>query len=135
MRRPEAPGSRPRTAPPARERGGPVELTVPGSKSLTLRALVAAALAAGHSPLEGPLELTAGESGAVLRFLLALCARGRGSYRIATRGRLAARPIDDLAAALAAAGARLTAGTRGWSVRAGERGSAFTSIALPAVRS
>ena len=126
-----------------------LELTAPGSKSATLRALVAAAFASGESRIRGgldcddvsrmraaltalgavsedeeggeirvggtagklrpgPLTLDAGESGAVLRFLLAvIAAAGRGSYRLAVHGRLGERPTGEMDAVLGALGATL----------------------------
>lgn len=126
---------------------GPVELemNVPGSKSLTNRALLVAALAEGESVLEGALaaedtrvmaaalrtlgidveeeggdlrvhgrggrvpvpsaELDLRLSGTSIRFLAALCALGRGPYRLDGVARMRERPIEDLLYALRALGA------------------------------
>jgi 3-phosphoshikimate 1-carboxyvinyltransferase len=114
----------------------------PGSKSITNRALVAAALADGESRLTGVLdsrdtqvmidglhrlgipvdhdaaaavatvrgcggrppaetaELRLENSGTSIRFLTAVCALGRGTYRLDGNERMRQRPIGDLAAAL-----------------------------------
>jgi 3-phosphoshikimate 1-carboxyvinyltransferase len=120
---------------------------VPGSKSLTNRALIQAALADGRSILREALfsedtelmiaalrtlgirieadpnarqitiegcggqipasdgDLFCGNSGTTLRFCTALCALGRGSYRLDGVERMRARPIGPLVEALRAAGA------------------------------
>ena len=129
---------------------GPVSgtVTVPGSKSLTNRALVVAALATGRSTLRGALfsddteacmdglrqlgigieadptqariavegaggtipaataELDVRYSGTTARFLTAVAAAGRGVYRFDGAQRMRERPMGDLPAVLAAAGAR-----------------------------
>ena len=116
----------------------------PGSKSITNRALVCAALARGTSRLSGALDsqdtrvmaaglsalgigvvadweqgvlqvdgqggtIPAGEatidcaaSGTTIRFLSAVCALGRGTYRLDGTARMRQRPIGDLLAALRA---------------------------------
>lgn len=120
--------------------GKPLDATIrpPGSKSLTNRALVAAALAEGNSDLRGALdsedtrvmidglrrlgiaievdlpnsrlgiqgcagqlpsataELFAANSGTTIRFLTALVALGRGTYRLDGNARMRERPIQDL---------------------------------------
>jgi 3-phosphoshikimate 1-carboxyvinyltransferase len=127
---------------------GPVRATVrpPGSKSITNRALVCAALARGESLLTGALEsedtqvmlealgrlgidvqrdpaaatvrvsgcdgqlpasgadLFVGNSGTTMRFLTALVALGRGTFRLDGVPRMRARPIGDLLEALVALG-------------------------------
>jgi len=119
---------------------GPVRGSIrpPGSKSITNRALVCAALAEGHSTLTGALasedtqvmieslrrlgleiehasetgvvgvsgcggripspgaELYVANSGTSMRFLTALVALGRGSFRIDGTARMRQRPIQDL---------------------------------------
>lgn len=129
--------------------GGPVRgtVTVPGSKSLTNRALVVAALATGQSTLRSALfsddteacldglvrlgigieaepahariavegaggtipaataELDVRYSGTTARFLTAVAAAGRGVYRFDGAQRMRERPMGDLPAVLAAAGA------------------------------
>ena len=129
---------------------GPVRgtVTVPGSKSLTNRALVVAALATGRSTLGGAqfsddteacmdglmrlgigieadpaqariavegaggtipaeaAELDVRYSGTTARFLTAVAAAGRGVYRFDGAQRMRERPMGDLPAVLAAAGAR-----------------------------
>jgi 3-phosphoshikimate 1-carboxyvinyltransferase len=129
---------------------GPVRgtVTVPGSKSLTNRALVVAALATGRSTLRGALfsddteacldglmrlgirveadpsraciavggaggripaaaaELDVRYSGTTARFLTAVAAAGRGVYRFDGAERMRERPMGDLPAVLARAGAR-----------------------------
>ena len=129
---------------------GPVRgtVTVPGSKSLTNRALVVAALATGRSTLRGAqfsddteacmdglmrlgigieadpahariavegaggtipaeaAELDVRYSGTTARFLTAVAAAGRGVYRFDGAQRMRERPMGDLPAVLAAAGAR-----------------------------
>ncbi|MDE0220668.1 MAG: 3-phosphoshikimate 1-carboxyvinyltransferase [Spirochaetaceae bacterium] len=129
---------------------GPVSgtVTVPGSKSLTNRALVVAALATGRSTLGGAqfsddteacmdglmrlgigiesdpahariavegaggtipadvAELDVRYSGTTARFLTAVAAAGRGVYRFDGAQRMRERPMGDLPAVLAAAGAR-----------------------------
>ena len=114
----------------------------PGSKSITNRALVCAALAEGTSTLTGALDsedtrvmveslgrlgirveshdagqklvvhgcggeipakdadLFVGNSGTTIRFLTALCALGRGTYRLDGIPRMRERPIGDLLDAL-----------------------------------
>jgi 3-phosphoshikimate 1-carboxyvinyltransferase len=127
---------------------GPVhaEPCLPGSKSITSRALVLAALADGVSTIEGALfsddtnymasalqalgfevakdpsrrviqvrghggripadhaDLYVGNAGTAARFLTAMVALGRGSYRIDGNDRMRARPIEPLLAALRALG-------------------------------
>jgi len=118
---------------------------VPGSKSLTNRALVIAALADGVSRLSGTLvaedsevlvralsslgfrveargsrvdvhglagrvparsaDLDVRLSGTSMRFLTALCALGKGRYRLDGNARMRERPIQDLLSALEALGA------------------------------
>jgi len=120
---------------------------VPGSKSLTNRALLLAALADGRSTLEGALfsedtelmaaalrtlgvsvdtdpqrctmvvegcrgqipatdaDLFCGNSGTTLRFCTALCALGRGAYRLDGVERMHARPIGPQVDALRELGA------------------------------
>jgi 3-phosphoshikimate 1-carboxyvinyltransferase len=122
-------------------------LHVPGSKSLTNRALIVAALAEGASTLQGALdsddtrvmveslgrlgiavahdtaaatigvtgcggkipsdhaELFVANSGTSLRFLTALAALGRGTYRLDGTPRMRERPVADLLQALAGLGA------------------------------
>jgi 3-phosphoshikimate 1-carboxyvinyltransferase len=128
---------------------GPVRGRVrpPGSKSITNRALVCAALARGTSTLTGALDsedtrvmieslgqlgiriesrdsgqtlivhgcggeipagqadLFVGNSGTTIRFLAAVCALGRGTYRLDGVERMRQRPIGDLVAALRQLGA------------------------------
>jgi 3-phosphoshikimate 1-carboxyvinyltransferase len=121
----------------------------PGSKSITNRALVCAALAEGESTLSGALdsedtqvmvaalrelgiaveasdgghtlrvqgcggkipasraELFVANSGTTMRFLTAVCALGRGEYRLDGVARMRERPIGDLVEALRQAGVRL----------------------------
>lgn len=123
---------------------GPVKGTVrpPGSKSLTNRALVIAALADGLSEIQGVLDsrdtrvmldslrklgigveeqpdaavvritgcggqipvpnadLYLENSGTSIRFLTAMCALGRGRYRLDGNDRMRQRPIADLLSAL-----------------------------------
>lgn len=127
----------------------------PGSRSITNRALVVAAMAEGESVLEavglsddtrvcaealrtigigvgvdeagrrirvsgcggsvpvGPTEICTGESGTATRFITALVAAGRGTYRVDGAPRMRERPIQDLLDGLAALGvrARSEAGT------------------------
>ncbi len=136
---------------------GPVTGTVrpPGSRSLTNRALIVAALAEGTSDLTdvgfsgdtrvcaealaalgirvetdeaarririegcagsvppGPRDLWTGDSGTATRFVTALAAAGRGTYRIDGSPRMRQRPIGDLLEGLSALGvrARSEAGT------------------------
>ncbi len=120
---------------------------VPGSKSLTNRALIVAALAKGPSKLTGALDsddtrvmveslgrlgiglthtpedatirvkgcggeipaaeadLYVGNSGTSLRFLTALAATGRGTYRLDGNPRMRERPVADLLQALNGLGA------------------------------
>ena len=119
----------------------------PGSKSLTNRAFIAAALAEGTSTLTGVLDsddtrvmvdglgrlgiavthdraactanvtgcggdvpaksadLFLGNSGTSIRFLTAMCAIGRGTYRLDGNARMRQRPINDLVESLNALGA------------------------------
>jgi len=119
----------------------------PGSKSITNRALICAALADGNSTLLGALDsedtrvmidslgrlgiaikshdrgrtldvhgcggaiptesadLFVGNSGTTIRFLTALCALGRGRYRLDGVERMRERPIGDLLDALHQLGA------------------------------
>ena len=130
--------------------GRPADATVrpPGSKSITNRALVCAALATGHSVLSGALasedtqvmidslgrlgigidvldagqtlrvagcggklpvaaaELYVANSGTTVRFLTALVALGRGTYRLDGTPRMRERPIQDLLDTLAQLGVR-----------------------------
>src|ERR1700749_22481 len=86
----------------------PPELTwrVPGSKSITSRALVLAALAEGESTLEGGLDsggvrppkqpLFVGNSGTTVRFLTALACLVPGSVTLVGDEAMARRPIQDL---------------------------------------
>ncbi|MFM7107438.1 MAG: 3-phosphoshikimate 1-carboxyvinyltransferase, partial [Planctomycetaceae bacterium] len=136
---------------------GPVRGSVrpPGSKSITNRALVCAALARGESVLTGVLDsddtrvMAAGlaalgirivadwprgevrvagsagvipaaeatidcaASGTTMRFLSAVCALGRGAYRLDGTARMRQRPIGDLLAALRDLGVDATAGSPG----------------------
>jgi len=127
----------------------------PGSKSITNRALVCAALAAGDSTLTGALDsqdtrvmaaglealgigvvadwprgvlrvsgaggtVPAGEavldcaaSGTTIRFLSAVCAVGRGTYRLDGTPRMRKRPIGDLLDALRGLGVDATAESPG----------------------
>ena len=124
-------------------------ITPPGSKSLTNRALVLAALADGASTLSNVLfaddtlvmleclgrlgfnvrvdretntarveglagklphdsaDLFCGNSGTTIRFLAALCALGRGQYRLDGIPRMRQRPIGDLVALLKNLGTRI----------------------------
>ena len=121
----------------------------PGSKSLTNRALVIAALADGDSTLSNILiaddtavmldglkrlgykleidpeasrvlihgrsgrvprrkvSLNCGNSGTTIRFLAALCALGKGVYRLDGNERMRARPIGELVDLLTALGANI----------------------------
>ena len=125
----------------------PSRVRVPGSKSLTNRALIVAALASGKSRLTGALdsedtrvmvdglktldvavehdpdaatidvtgctgrvkakgaELFVANSGTSLRFLTALCATGRGTFRLDGTPRMRERPVADLLQALNGLGA------------------------------
>lgn len=125
------------------------EIRPPGSKSLTNRALVVAALADGPSHLTGVLDsrdtqvmldslkrlglhvladsgactveivgcrgkIPVGEanlwlenSGTSIRFLTAMCALGRGIYRLDGNDRMRQRPIDDLLETLAQLGVKV----------------------------
>jgi 3-phosphoshikimate 1-carboxyvinyltransferase len=127
---------------------GPVRGSIrpPGSKSITNRALVCAALAEGESTLRGALDsedtrlmiaalnelgvrvsvhdagatlriagcggkipstkadLFVGNSGTTMRFLTALVALGRGTYRLDGVPRMRERPIGDLVSALRSLG-------------------------------
>jgi 3-phosphoshikimate 1-carboxyvinyltransferase len=140
--------------PPAAVPAG-VSVRVPGSKSLTNRALIVAALAQGESTLTGALdsedtgvmveslrrlgirveqdtaaatirltgcggripareaELFVANSGTSLRFLTAMVALGRGTYRLDGTPRMRRRPAADLLEALNRLGAdaRSDAGT------------------------
>ena len=135
---------------------GPVDATipVPGSKSLTNRALCLAALAAGTSTLRNALfsddthyfgaalqalglevredkaaatitvdgragtlpaaraDLFVGLAGTAARFLTAVLALGSGCYTVDGAPRMRERPMDELLAALAAQGARISAATQ-----------------------
>ena len=126
---------------------GPARVRVPGSKSLTNRALICAALASGKSLLTGALDsedtrvmvealkqlgiavehdpaaatialtgclnrvkaptadLFVANSGTSLRFLTALVATGRGTYRLDGTPRMRQRPVSDLLQALNGLGA------------------------------
>ena len=134
---------------------GPVDadVRVPGSKSLTNRAMCLAALASGTSTLHNALfsddtryfgaalqalgievredteaatisvdgqggaiparkaDLFVGNAGTAARFLTALLALGEGCYTVDGVPRMRERPIDELLAALAAQGARITSDT------------------------
>lgn len=123
---------------------GPIQATIrpPGSKSITNRALICAALADGPSRLLGALDsedtqvmiqalrtlgldvhqdlaaqeirlsgcggripaghaqLHLANSGTSIRFLTAMLALGRGTYRLDGVARMRERPIEDLLAAL-----------------------------------
>ena len=135
---------------------GPIdaEVRVPGSKSLTNRALCLAALAAGTSTLRNALfsddtryfgaalralgitvredpaaaeisvdgrggtlptpraDLFVGNAGTAARFLTAVLALGGGCYTVDGAPRMRERPMDELLAALAAQGARISAATQ-----------------------
>ncbi len=137
--------------------GGPLKATVrpPGSKSITNRALICAALAEGTSTLSGALasddtqvmieglgrlgigvdahdggqtlevagcggrleseggELFVGNSGTTIRFLTALAALGRGTFRLDGVPRMRERPIEDLLDALRQLGADVQSETPG----------------------
>jgi 3-phosphoshikimate 1-carboxyvinyltransferase len=122
------------------------ELRVPGSKSITNRALLIAALAQGESTLEGVLfsddtrymaeawrqlgievredtnaerfvvtgrggavpaeraDLSVGNAGTAMRFLVAALCLGRGQFRIDGSSRMQQRPIQDLLDGLAQLG-------------------------------
>jgi 3-phosphoshikimate 1-carboxyvinyltransferase len=124
--------------PPPIQRPFELEMSPPGSKSLTNRALVLAVLAEGRSVLRnvlvaedtqvmleslsrlgfvlrrredepvievegrggeipsGGAELYCGNSGTTIRFLLALCALGRGSFTLDGNARMRERPIGRL---------------------------------------
>lgn len=126
------------------------KVRVPGSKSLTNRALIVAALADGQSLLTGALdsddtrvmvdslqrlgiavehdaaactikvpgcankipnsevELYVANSGTSLRFLTAMVATGRGTYRLDGTPRMRQRPVSDLLAALNGLGSNAT---------------------------
>jgi 3-phosphoshikimate 1-carboxyvinyltransferase len=182
-----------RTINPAR---GPVTGSIrpPGSRSLTNRALVVAALAAGTSRIDAvglsddtrvcaaalaslgisvtideparritvtgcggrvphggaaatPRDLYTGDSGTATRFITALAAAGRGTYRIDGSERMRLRPIQDLLDALSRLGVRSTSesgtgnppvlletsGLRGGAVEvSGETSSQFLSALLMA---
>lgn len=107
----------------------PVEatVTVPGSKSYTLRALFVAALCDSEPKLTGLLEskdteamqnclrdikngqeeLSAGESGITARFITALACITPGNQRISGKAGLLKRPIGDLVEALRQLGAKI----------------------------
>jgi 3-phosphoshikimate 1-carboxyvinyltransferase len=127
----------------------------PGSKSITNRALVCAALARGDSLLSGTLDsqdtrvmvaglaalgfdleadwprgeirvtgaagavpaaeavLDCAASGTTIRFLSAVCAIGRGTYRLDGTPRMRKRPIGDLLEALRSLGVDATAESPG----------------------
>jgi len=129
------------------EAPAPARLRVPGSKSLTNRALVVAALADGPSTLRGALDsddtrvmvdslrrlgvevvhdadaatievpgaggvmpndradLYVGNSGTSLRFLTAMVAVGRGTYKLDGDARMRQRPVADLLQSLNGLGA------------------------------
>src|SRR6266480_2647664 len=92
-------------SPPSR-----AEVTVPGSKSITNRALVLAALADGETTLRGalwsgdtrenPLELFVGNAGTAARFLSAFVCLGEGVYRLHGVPRMHERPQAALFGAL-----------------------------------
>src|SRR4051812_6444806 len=124
------------------------EITPPGSKSLTNRALVLAALADGASDLTNVLfaddtlvmldslaklgftlhvdrpnhavrvhgrggridqpeaQLFCGNSGTTIRFLTAMCARGRGTFTLDGIARMRQRPIRELVELLKNVGVR-----------------------------
>jgi 3-phosphoshikimate 1-carboxyvinyltransferase len=122
-------------------------ITPPGSKSLTNRALVLAALADGTSRVENVLAaddtavmldglralgfrfdmdgstatvhgqggkvpasragIACGNSGTTIRFLTALCALGRGEYRLDGDARMRRRPVGPLVDLLTPLGARV----------------------------
>ena len=134
----------------------PVDATVsvPGSKSLTNRALCLAALASGTSTLHNALfsddthyfgsalralgievredpdgatisvdgrggalprqraDLFVGLAGTAARFLTAVLALGDGCYTVDGAPRMRERPMDELLSALAAQGARISAGSQ-----------------------
>ncbi|MBN2024986.1 MAG: 3-phosphoshikimate 1-carboxyvinyltransferase [Pirellulales bacterium] len=156
---------------------GPVvgSIRPPGSKSLTNRALVCAALAKGRSRLAGALdsddtrvmldslarlgiaarhdareqtidvdgcagrppaqgaELYVANSGTTVRFLTALVALGRGTFRLDGNPRMRERPIQDLLRALAELGvyARSEAGTGCPPVVVEARGISGGRVAVP----
>jgi 3-phosphoshikimate 1-carboxyvinyltransferase len=104
---------------------GPVDatLTLPGSKSYTHRALMAAALAAGESGIDwqgttirvmgrggrwrpATLPIYLGNSGTSMRFLTALAALGEGEYLLSGTERLCQRPLGELLTALKTIGVR-----------------------------
>jgi 3-phosphoshikimate 1-carboxyvinyltransferase len=130
------------------ERAFRATIAPPGSKSLTNRALVIAALAEGDSTLSNVLfaddtqvmldglqrlgykleiasasvlvhgrggrvpkrkvSLNCGNSGTTIRFLTALCALGKGTYRLDGNERMRERPIAELADLLTALGAKVS---------------------------
>ena len=163
------------------------DVRVPGSKSVTNRALAIAALADGPVELRGALvaedsdvmiralrtlgfeatsdgtslrvvgrggripassaELDLRLSGTSIRFLAALVALGRGTYRLTGNARMRERPIEDLLAALRSLGSDAEAeegtgcppvvvrasGLRGGTARiAGDRSSQYLSALLMA---
>jgi 3-phosphoshikimate 1-carboxyvinyltransferase len=128
---------------PAPRASGPVDavVEVPGSKSVTNRALVLAALADGPStvrgalqardtalmagalralgvgiaepaPLRGPAEVDVGNAGTVLRFLPPVAALADGPVRFDGDPRARERPLAPLLGALRDLGARLDDGGR-----------------------
>ena len=62
-----------------------------------------------HPPFHFPVDciLDCGESGSTLRFLLPLCALGRGNMRLTGQGRLPSRPNGPLLSALRAHGTKI----------------------------
>jgi len=153
----------------------PTRVRVPGSKSLTNRALIIGALADGTSELTGALEsddtavmvdslnrlgiavahdtqtrsirvagcggripaaeaeLFVGNSGTSLRFLTALVALGRGTFRLDGSPRMRERPAADLLLALNRLGADATSelgtGCPPLAVRANGLDGGFVSVA------
>jgi 3-phosphoshikimate 1-carboxyvinyltransferase len=135
------------TIEPLREIPQSVSIRVPGSKSLTNRALIVAAMADGPSKLSGALdsddtrvmvdslqrlgisvahdpdtatitvqgcggripakqaELFVANSGTSLRFLAAMLATGKGTYRLDGSPRMRQRPVADLLSAVNGLGA------------------------------
>src|SRR3990172_1237472 len=85
---------------------------VPGSKSLTNRALLIASLANGATGLGGKIpankaELFIGNSGTTARFLSAFLTLGNGEFILDGEVRMRERPIGDLVSALAQLGAKM----------------------------
>jgi 3-phosphoshikimate 1-carboxyvinyltransferase len=137
------------------ERPPSAMVTVPGSKSITNRALLIAALADGRSELRGALfsddtrymvaalrslgvrvdtdeaaariavdgcggrwpteaaELSVGNAGTAMRFLVAALCLGHGRYRIDGTARMRERPIRELVDALQQLGVRITCAPNG----------------------